>query len=496
VLARATNDFGEHAPLLAALLSLPTGVRYPPLDLTPQKQKERTLRALVAQVEGLAARQLVLMLFEDAQWSDPTSPELYDLIIDRVRELRVLLIVTFRPEFTASWTGRPHVTSLGLNRLAPRQRAEMIAGLTGGKALPKEIAKQIVDRTDGVPRFVEELTKEVIESGMLTDLGDRYIAEGPVTSLAIPASLQVSLPARLDRLAPVRDVAQIGAALARHFSHELIGAVAVTPPVQLDDALAQLVSAELIYRRGAPPDAEYTFKHVLVQDAAYGTLLRSRRQQLHGRIAATLEERFPEIVAAQPALLAYHCEEAGLADQAVAYWLAAGRQAWGRSATTEAVALLHRGLALIPALPDTDRRRQTELDLQIALGQALTMNRAWGVPELAQVHARARELASTLKRPRALLSALWGQIWDYYARGDLKEAQRLAEELLELGDSASDVPMQVIGRDAYSTLCIQLGNSPQVCSTRRRRSPFTIRGIERLTRSFCPMMPRSSYGLI
>jgi predicted ATPase len=288
------------------------------------------LRALVAQIEGLAARQPVLMQFEDAQWSDPTSLELYDLIIDRVPTLRVLLIVTFRPEFTPPWIGRPHVTLGALNRLAPRQRAEMISSITGGKALPHEVAAQIIDRTDRVPLFVEELTKAVVESDVLTHAGDRYTAARPATPLAIPASLQASLLARLDRLAPVREVAQIGVALGRQFSHELIGAVARMPPAQLDDALAQLVSAELIYRRGTPPDAEYTFKHALVQDAAYGSLLRGRRQQLHARITATLEGRFPEIVAAPPALLAHHCTEAGLNEQAVAYWLAAGRQAWAR----------------------------------------------------------------------------------------------------------------------------------------------------------------------
>jgi predicted ATPase len=298
VLSQATSDLGEAAPLLATLLSLPTGERYPPLNLTPQTQKERTLRALVAQVEGLAARQPVLMLFEDAQWSDPTSLELLDLIVDRVPALPVLLIITFRQEFTAPWTGRPHVTSLALNRLAPRQRAEMIAGVTGGKALPAEIAAQIIDRTDGVPLFVEELTKAVVESGILTDAGDRYSATDPVPALAIPATLQASLLARLDRLAPVREVAQIGAALGRQFSHDLIAAVARMPLAQLDGALEQLVGAELIYRRGTPPDAEYTFKHALVQDAASSTLLRSRRQQLHAHIAAILEDRFPEILSA------------------------------------------------------------------------------------------------------------------------------------------------------------------------------------------------------
>jgi tetratricopeptide (TPR) repeat protein len=453
VLCQASNDLGEAAPLLAALLSLPTGERYPLLDLTPQKQKERTLRALVAQVEGLAARTPVLMLIEDAQWSDPTSLELYDLIIDRVPALRALLIITFRPEFAPPWIGRRHVTLCVLNRLAPRQRAEMIAGITGGKAFPDEIAARIIDRTDGVPLFVEELTKAVVESGMLTDAGDHYTATGSVPSLAIPESLQASLLARLDRLAPVREVAQIGAALGRQFSHQLIGAVARMPSAQLDDALAQLVSAELIYRRGSPPDAEYTFKHALVQDAAYGTLLRSRRQQLHGRIASTLEDRFPEVVAAQPALLAQHCEEAGLTEKAVCYWLGAGRQAWARSAPAEAVSLLRRGIASVPALPDTGRRREAELDLQIALGQALIAS----VPGSAAAYSRAHELALALNRPRALLSVLWGQCFKDWAQGDLQRAQRRASELRDLGETNADVPMQVLGCDAGGLTCLFLG---------------------------------------
>src|SRR6516164_8388234 len=286
VLALGNNDLREAVPLLADLLSIPIGDRYPPLNLTPQNRKERTLHAQVAQVEGLATQQPVLMVWEDIHWSDPTTRESLDLLIDRIPALRVLVIITFRPEFAPPWIGRPHVTLRALNRLAPRQRAEMIAGITGGKALPEEIAAQIIDRTDGVPLFVEELTQAVVESGMLTDAGDRYTAAIPAAPLAIPASLQASLLARLDRLAPVREVAQIGAVLGRQFSHELIAAVAQMPQPQLDDALAQLVGAELIYRRGTPPDAEYTFKHALVQDAAYGTLLHTRRQQLHAHIAA------------------------------------------------------------------------------------------------------------------------------------------------------------------------------------------------------------------
>jgi class 3 adenylate cyclase/tetratricopeptide (TPR) repeat protein len=457
VLSLASEDLGEAAPLLATLLSMPAGDRYPSLNLTPQKQKEKTLQVLVAQVERMALRKPALMLFEDAQWSDPTSLELLDLVIDRAPALSLLLIITFRPEFAPPWTGRPHVTSRSLNRLAPRQRVEMIAGVTGGKALPEGIAAQIVDRTDGVPLFVEELTKAVIESGMLTDMGDRYAAVGPVAPLAIPATLHASLLARLDRLAPVRGVAQIGAALGRQFSHELIAGVASMPPQQLDDALAQLVDAELIYRRGTPPDAEYTFKHALVQDVAYSTLLRSRRQQLHARIAATLEDRFPETVAAQPTLLAHHCEEAGLAEKAVDYWLVAGRHAWRRSATAEAVALFRRGLALVRTLPDSVRRRETELDLQVALGQALIANQGWGAPGLGEVHSRARKLASTLNRAGALLFSLWGQFTAPWARADLERARRLAAEIRELGGVAGDIPMQVMGCEACGIAHFHLG---------------------------------------
>jgi tetratricopeptide (TPR) repeat protein len=333
----------------------------------------------------------------------------------------------------------------------------MIAGVTDGKALPQEIVAQIVDRTDGVPLFVEELTKAVVESGVLTDAGDRYTAPAPIPALVIPASLHASLLARLDRLAPVREVAQIGAALGRQFSHELIAAVAPIPQAQLDDALARLVGAELIYCRGTPPDAEYTFKHALVQDAAYGTLLRSRRQQLHAHVAGVLEAGFPETAAAQPALLAHHCEEAGLTEKAIDYWLAAGRQAWTRSMLAEAVAVLRRGLALLPRLADNDWRREREFDLQIALAQALIMSRGWGLREISEAYARARELASTVNRSRGLLSALWGQFIDHWARADLKLAQQLAAELLELGDTAGDVVMQVMGWEARGLAAFSLG---------------------------------------
>jgi predicted ATPase len=312
MLGQATNGLGDAVPLLAALLSIPTGDRYPPLNLSPQKQKEKTLHMLLAQVEGLAAKRPVLMVSEDVHWSDPTSRELLDLTVDRVASFSVLLIITYRSEFTPPWAGRSHVTLLSLNRLPLRHRTEMITQVTGGKSLPKEIATQIIDRTDGIPLFIEELTKAVVESGVLTETDNGYRVVGPVAPLAIPTTLHASLLARLDRLAPTREVAQTAAALGRKFTYELIGAVLTMSKAQLDDALARLVAAELIFQRGAPPDAEYTFKHALVQDAAYSTLLRSRRVQLHARIVATLEDHFAENVAAQPALLAHHCAEAGL----------------------------------------------------------------------------------------------------------------------------------------------------------------------------------------
>jgi predicted ATPase len=324
------------------------------------------------------------MIFEDAHWFDPTSREALDLVIDHVSRLRVLLIITYRPEFAPPWVGRPQVTLVTLNRLPPRQCAEMISGVMRGKALPKEIADQIIDRTDGIPLFIEELTKTVVESGVVAEVGDTYSLTGPVTPLLIPTSLHASLLARLDRLAPTREMVQIGAGLGRSFSHELISAVALMPQQKVDDALTQLAGAELIFRRGTPPDAEYTFKHALVQDAAYSTLLRSRRQQIHARIAVVLEEKFPEIVTTQPALLAQHCREAGLIEKAVGYWLKAGQHSVARSAMTEAVAQLRKGLDLLASLPDSSGRKQLELDMQVVLGPALIATKGYSAPDVGR----------------------------------------------------------------------------------------------------------------
>ena len=412
---------------------------------------------MLAQVEGLAARQPVLMVFEDVHWSDPTTRESLDLLIDRVPTLRVLVIITFRPEFTPPWVGRPHVTLLSLNRLPPRQRAEMIAHVTGGKALPKEIADQIIDRTDGVPLFIEELTKAVVESGVLRETGDHYTVAGPVAPLAIPTTLHASLLARLDRLAPTREVAQIGAALGRQFSHELISAVAQMPQQQLDDALEQLVGAELIFRRGTPPDAEYTFKHALVQDAAYSTLLRNRRQQLHARIGAVLEEQFAETVAAQPELLARHCAEAGWTEKAISYWLKAGQQAAARSAMTEAAAQLRKGLALLTSQPDSPSRQEQELDLQVALGPPLMATEGYAAKDVGDTYARAAALAEQFDRTDYLVPLLYGQ-WAYHLVGARhRSALPLVQKLEQTGKARNDIAALLLARESHGLSRFFLG---------------------------------------
>jgi class 3 adenylate cyclase/tetratricopeptide (TPR) repeat protein len=432
LLSQGTTDLSEVVPLFADWLLIPTGDRYPALELNPEKRKEKTHQVGLAQVEGLAARHPLLMVFEDLHWSDPTTREGLDLLVDRIPALRVLVIMTFRPDFAPPWAGRSHVTLLTLNRLPLRQRVEMITHVTRGKILPKEIADQIIDRTDGIPLFIEELTKAVIESGVLTETDDGYRVEGPIAPLSIPTTLHASLLARLDRLAPTREVAQTAAALGRTFSHELICAVATMSKPQLDDALAQLVVAELIFRRGSPPDAEYTFKHALVQDAAYSTLLRSRRLTLHTRIVTILEGHFPETVATQPALLARHCAKAGLAGKAVAYWRKAGQQAMARSATMEAEENYRQGLAMLNTLPESSERDTRELELRNALVRVLQQTKGYSAPQTVETGARVRVLAEKVGDVSHLVrqaTRTWGAL---LTTGDYAGAAAIADHILDL----------------------------------------------------------------
>jgi len=443
VLARAAPP--EDVAFLADLMSLPASERHKPPTLSPQRKKERTLEALIRQLEGLARRQPVVMVFEDAHWIDPTSRELLDLTVERVRSLPVLMIVTFRPEFQPPWTGQPQVSMLTLNRLDRRDRTALVEQVAGDKALPDEVVAQIVERADGVPLFVEELTKSVLESGLLREEGERYVLDGALPPFAIPTSLHDSLMARLDRLASVRQVAQMGAAIGREFPYELLHAVSRLPEDELQAALARLVASELVFQRGTPPDAVYAFKHALVQDAAHGSLLRSSRQQLHGQIAEALETHSPELMDSQPELFAQHYAEAGLVEKSVACWGKAGHRSVARSAMAEAAAQFQKALDQLTRLPDTTERQRQELEFYSALGAVLNAVKGFAAPETGYAYARAGVLWGRLGSPSEFLQVSYGHSIYYLNRGELDLAQRSAEDLLRLSGERNDSGGLVLG---------------------------------------------------
>jgi class 3 adenylate cyclase len=391
LIARSGLEPIDVAPFLATLLSVPFEGRYSALEMAPSEQKERTIAALIALLEGLTGEGPLLALLEDAHWIDPTSLDVFARLVDRLPNLRALLVITFRPEFTAPWVGRAHVASLQLSRLGRRQALAMVAGVAG-KALPVEVLDEIVAKTDGVPLFVEELAKTVLESGLLREQNGAYVLDRALTPLAIPSTLHDSLMERLDRLAPVKETAQVAAAIGREFSYRLLEAISPIQGAELQDALAQLMAAELIHGRGAPPDATYVFKHALVQDTAYGSLLRSRRQRIHADIARALEEKFADQIAAAPATVARHCTEAGLADPAARYWLAAGELALSRSAYAEADRYVDAGLALIPRLPRGTDTQSLELALHVARATALSPLKAYTASETVAAFSAAKRL--------------------------------------------------------------------------------------------------------
>jgi class 3 adenylate cyclase/predicted ATPase len=435
----------DDVAFLADLLSLPASERHPLPDLSPQRKKERTLEALIRQLEGLARQQPIVMIFEDTHWMDPTSRELLDLTVERVRSLPVLLVVTFRPEFQPPRIGQPQVTILALNRLDNRDRTALVEQIAGDKPLPEEVVRLIADRTDGVPLFIEELTKSVLESGALREEADRYVLDRTLPPLAIPMTLQDSLMARLDRLASVRLVAQIGAAIGREFSYALLRAVSGVSEHELEAALARLVASELVFQRGAPPDAVYSFKHALVQDTAYGSLLRSSRQQLHAQIADALETQSPELMETQPELFAQHYAEAGLVEKSVAYWSRAGRRSAARSAMAEAAAQIQKGLDQLALLPDNSQRQQQELEFCSALGAALRFIKGQATAEMGRAFARGRELWEQLGYPSQFLHIPYGQSFYHMYRGEFDLAQRLDEDLLRLSRQRNDAAGLVLG---------------------------------------------------
>ncbi|MEE9209469.1 MAG: adenylate/guanylate cyclase domain-containing protein [Kiloniellales bacterium] len=454
---QGTDDIAAAVPLVAALLSVPTGDRYPPLELEPQRQKQFTLEALLDQLAGLAARKPVLVAFEDAHWADPTTLELLEAMVDRIRDLRVIAVITHRPEFRAPWAGRAHVTSLVLKPLPRKHSEEMIANLTMGKSLPESVFEQIVAKTDGMPLFIEELTKDVLESDLLVDAGDRYELSGPLPPLAIPSTLQDSLMARLDRSAPVKEVAQIGAAIGREFSHELLAAVSHLSDNRLAHALEQLTGFELVFRRGIAPGATYVFKHALVQDTAYESLLKSKRQELHRRIAQVLERDFPESSETEPEILAHHFAEANLSEAAIEYWHRAGRRAVERSSNAEAIAHLNKGIALLDTLPASPERVRTEIALQTVLGVALGQAEGGSSPNVHRTYSRMRELCEQAGDTSGLYAATWGLWYNKQYSVQFEAARDLSEELLALSRGQEDTGLVLQAHHAAWTTNLTRG---------------------------------------
>jgi len=446
-LARYDLAVPETISLWAALLSLPVRDSVPPLNLTPQRQKEKTFEAIVTFVLAVAAQQPLLLIFEDLHWADPSTLELIDLLVDQVPAAPILMLMTSRPQFRPPWTARSHFTYLTVNRVTKKQTELLVVRVTGGKSLPADVLQQIVVKTDGVPLFVEELTRMVIESDLLHDHGDRYELTEALPTLAIPSTLQDSLMARLDRLGAVKEVAQIGSALGRSFHYDLLRAVASSEEGALQRALSRLAEADLLHHRGVPPDATYIFKHALIQETAYQSMLVSRRRQLHGRIADTLVERFPETIDTQPEVVAHHYTEASLADRAVGYWLRAGQRAVERSANLEAIAHLTKGLSVLSLPSAGSDRLERELALRAALGPALMSTKGLGSPEVGQNYQRALELCRQLGQRPELFAVLRG-LWEYHElRGELKTAVGLGEELFRLAEAANEPALRLVTHD-------------------------------------------------
>jgi predicted ATPase/class 3 adenylate cyclase len=462
-----TSTSNEDAALFADMLSLPNDGRYPTVDLTPEERRQRTLEALTAQLVELASQTPVLMIFEDAHWIDPTSLESLGRIVDRIKTLPALLIVTFRPEFNAPWVGQSHVTSLTLNRLGERETAAIIACIVGNKELPPDVMVEIVERTDGIPLFVEEMTKAVLEAESEGAVR-RTIAAVASPALPVPASLHAPLMARLDRLGSAKEVAQVGAAIGREFSHALLAAVVRKPEEELRSALNRLVAAGLLFRQGLPPHATYLFKHALVQDAAYSTLLREPRRMLHGRIAETIEGRFAKIAENRPELLAHHCTEAQLIETAAGWWAKAGLQSQSRSALVESVEQLKRALDLIATLPSTAALRRQQIKLQLACVNALMYTKGYPASETKAAVEQARlyiERAETLgeppEDPLLLFSVLYGFWAANYMAFNGDAMRTLAAQFLALAEKEKASSPLTVGHRLMGMSLLETGDIAQ-----------------------------------
>jgi predicted ATPase len=451
----------EMVPLLAGLLSVPLPAeRYAALTLTPQRQKQQTLDALLAWMVAEGERQPVLVAWEDLHWADPTTLELLGLVIEQAPTVPMLHVLTSRPAFSPPWPPRSHITPLVLNRLERPQVEALISQRAGGKTLPAEVVQHIVDKTDGVPLYVEELTKMLLASPLLREEADQYVLTGPLRAVAIPDTLQDALMARLDQLNRAKEVAQLGAVLGREFPYALLQAMAPQDEDTLQVGLAQLVGAELLYQRGRLPRARYIFKHALIQDAAYASLLRSTRQQVHQQVAQLLEARFPEMVETQPELVAQHYTAAGCPEQAVVYWQRAGEQASERSANPEAVSHFTTGIELLKTLPETPEHTQQALTLHIALGAALQIAKGLAAPEVEHVYTQAYALCQQVGETPELVPVLFG-LWRFYSgRRQLHTAREIGETLLRLAHRADDPALAVIAHYALGVAWWWLGALP------------------------------------
>ena len=461
LLRQGSGDVAGTAPLLAALLGLEEAAeaRYGRIELSPQARRACTLQALTDEVLATAARQSVLMVLEDAHWLDPSTLELMELHLDRGAAARVLILLTSRPDRPPALAAHPHVTRLTLNRLGRAGAEAIVASLSGDKALPAEVVDAIIARTDGVPLFVEEMTKAVLEAGVAGEL-------------RVPESLHDSLMARLDRAPEVMEVAQIAACIGRVFNYPLLAAVAGRSEPELAAALDEFAAAELVFRRGTPPDASYTFKHALVQDAAYESLLRSRRQALHRQIAEALAERFPEQAAAEPNLLAHHYAKAGLADQAASLWHRAAEQAFARSANQETIGYLTRGLAQLALLPETPARATRELPMQRLLGTACLTVKGYGAPEVIRAFARAaelRDLAHGAGDDGDLFTVLFGTWLFWLTRAEHAKGEGAAADLLAQAERVGDPGGRIAGHIATAISHAHLGN-PSLARSHYERS--------------------------
>jgi class 3 adenylate cyclase/predicted ATPase len=436
-------------PLLAPLLSLPLPEdRYPPLPSSPQRRRQKTLEVLLAMLLEPSASHPVLFILEDLHWTDPSTLELLELLMDQIPTVSFCALLTCRPTFQPTWSSRSYVTQVTLSRLAQPQVVRMAEHVAGGKRLPAEVLRQVVEKTDGVPLFVEEMTKAVLESGVLHDVHGHYELTGGASALAIPATLHDSLMARLDRLVTAKAVAQYAAVIGRQFSYALLHAVSQLDELTLQRELGRLVDAELLYQRGLPPQATYRFKHALIRDIAYESLLRSTRQGYHQRVAQVLEAQFPETVATQPELLAHHCTEAGLNTQAVRYWHQAGQHAIQRSAHAEAIAHLTQGLVVLKTLPHTPERARQELVLQTSLGPALMVVHGYAAEAVEHVYQRARELSQEVDDPTEHVRALMGLYVQFFVRANHEAVHALTGELLQLGQTVQD-PLVLIQTYAH-----------------------------------------------